>query len=315
MSQVLSKIRDFMENKGIPGKDAYDLPTSTKTFPDGANYRIEIAGVERASTMEAMLDEAQKRNVIVHRIIATVGGSTYCDFEELKAIGRMARDEKIEAVITVGHRKAWDPGSKEISTLEGAMQGFRLRGSDNISYHIADIMRNLDAGYRGFLVYDEGILYLLNSMREQGFIPKETIFKLSVFGGYCSAAGAKVAESMGVNSINPLSDISLPILGSIRQAIEIPLDIYIIIVDAFGGMFRAYEAPEIARISSPCYFKFEPGTSEGEIYKPWVSESFHQRIIREKVKIASIVNELMERHAPDIKISSKGPADLRIPIV
>ena len=47
-----------MEKEGIPGRDAYDLPTSTKSFPDGANYRIEIAGVERASTMEAMIDEA-----------------------------------------------------------------------------------------------------------------------------------------------------------------------------------------------------------------------------------------------------------------
>jgi hypothetical protein len=80
MSEVLQRIRDFMEKEGIPGRDAYELPTSTKTFPDGANYRIEIAGVERASTLEAMIDEARKRNVTVHRAIAAVGGSTYCDF-------------------------------------------------------------------------------------------------------------------------------------------------------------------------------------------------------------------------------------------
>ena len=54
MSEVLKKIRDFMEKEGIPGRDAHDLPTSEKTFADGANYRIEIAGVERASTMEAI---------------------------------------------------------------------------------------------------------------------------------------------------------------------------------------------------------------------------------------------------------------------
>jgi len=149
MSEVLNKIRDFMEKEGIPGRDAHDLPTSTKTFSDGANYRIEIAGVERASTMEAMLDEAKKRNVTIHRVIAAVGGSTYCDFEELKAMAQMAADAKIEMIMTVGHRKGWDVGSKEISTPEGAMQGFRLRGSDSISYHIADIMRNIEAGHRG----------------------------------------------------------------------------------------------------------------------------------------------------------------------
>lgn len=314
MSEVLKKIRDFMVKEGIPGRDAYELPTSPKSFPDGANYRIEVAGVERASTMEAMIDEARKRDVTIHRAIAAVGGSTYCDFAELKAMAQMAYEEKIEVVMTVGHRKGWDAGSKEISTAEGAMQAFRLRGSDNVSYHIADIMRNIEAGHRGFLVYDEGVLFLLNKMRAEGFLPPETIFKFSVFGGYCSAAGAKVIESMGVNSMNPISDVSLPILGSIRAAIDIPLDVYIIIVDSFGGMYRAYEAPEIARIASPCYFKFEPGTSEGDIYKPWIAEAWHQGLIREKVKIAAIVQEIMQRHAPELKISGKGANDLVLPV-
>lgn len=314
MSEMLAGIREFMEAQGIPGRDSYDLPTSSKSFPDGANFRIEIAGVERASTMEAMIDEAEKRNVTVHRAIAAVGGATFCDFGELKALAQMAHDEQIEVVMTVGHRKGWDAGARETSTPEGALQAFRLRGSDNISYHIADLMRCVEAGHRGFLVYDEGVLLILNEMRAKGFLPKETIFKFSVFGGYCSAAGAKVVESMGVNSLNPSSDVSLPILGGIRRAIDIPLDVYLIIVDSFGGMFRAYEAPEIARIASPCYFKFEPGTAEADIYKPWVSESWHQDFIRQKVKIASIVLEIMEKHAPQLKTSSRGAEDLVLPV-
>lgn len=313
MAKTIEEIREFMERMGIPGRDLWALPSSTKTFPDGAHWRIEIAGVERASTMEAMIDEAKKRNLVIHRAIATVGGSTYCDFVELKAIAEMGRAEKIEVVMTVGPRKAWDVGAKEMSTPEGSMQGFRLRGSDNISYWIADMMRNIEAGIRGFLVFDEGILSIVTRMRKEGFIPSETVFKFSVFGGYCSAAGAKLLEAMGVNSINPLSDISLPILASIRKAVNIPLDVYMIIVDSFGGMFRAYEAPEMARVASPCYFKFEPGTAEGDIYKPWVSESWHQEFIRQKVKIASIVREIVERHAPKLKLSGQGPSDLVLP--
>ncbi len=315
MTDTLGTIRAYMEKRGIPGRDAHDLPTSAKRFPDGAQYRIEIAGVERASTMEALIDEAHRRGVTVHRAIAAVGGSTYCDFEELKDMARMAAEEKIEVVMTVGHRKGWDAGSKEMATPEGALQGFRLRGSDHVSYHIADIMRCVEAGHRGFLVYDEGVLFLLNGMREDGLLPKETFFKFSVFGGYCSAAGAKIVAGMGVNSMNPISDVSLPILGSIRRAVDIPLDIYLIIVDAFGGMFRAYEAPEIARVASPCYFKFEPGTSETDIYKPWVSEEWHAHLIRQKVKTAQIVMEIMERHAPELRTSPKGAADLVPPVV
>lgn len=315
MSQVLNTIRDFMEKMGIPGRDGYELADSPKSFPDGAHWRIEVAGVERATTMQALIDEAQKRKITIHRVVATVGGSTYCDFEELKAMAQMARDEHIEVVMVVGHRKAWDAGSKEAATPEGVMQGMRLRGSDNISYHIADMMRNIEAGIRGFLVYDEGVLSIVSKMRAEGLIPAETVFKYSVFGGQCSAAGAKIVESLGANSMNPLSDVSLPILSSIRKTVDMPLDVYVIIVDAFGGMYRAYEAPEIARVAAPIYFKIEPGSSEGDIYKPWAFESFHQELIREKVKMAQVIQELMARHAPQLKASGKGAKDLVLPVV
>ena len=104
------------------------------------------------------------------------------------------------------------------------MQGFRLRGSDNVAYHIADLMRSVEAGFRGFLVYDEGVL-LLNRMRAEGVLPAETFFKFSVFGGYCSPAGAKVIAEMGADSLNPSSDVSLPILASMRRTVSIPLDV------------------------------------------------------------------------------------------
>jgi len=147
-------------------------------------------------------------------------------------------------------------------------------------------------------------------MRKEGFIPKETVFKWSVYAGYCSAAGARVVESMGANSLNPTSDVSLPILASMRKAISIPLDVYIWPFDSMGGEFRAYEAAEIARVASPCYFKFEPGSTEENVYRPWISESWHQEFVRMKVRTISIVKEILERHAPQLKLSEKGPSDL-----
>ncbi len=80
-------------------------------------------------------------------------------------------------------------------------------------------MRNIEAGFRGFLVYDEGVLFILNKMREQGLIPKETIFKFSVFGGYCPAAGAKVAEKHGGQLFESAFRCIPPILSSIRKAV------------------------------------------------------------------------------------------------
>lgn len=315
MSKTLTEIRDFMEKMGIPGRDLHSLPSSEKTFPDGAHWRIEISGVERASTMEAMIKEAQKRNVTIHRAIITVQGSTLVDFEELKAIAQMGYEEKIEVITTMGPRKAWDVGARAQGFDEGAAVGFRLRGSDNISYWLADLMRNLEAGLKGFLVLDEGLLMIVNQMRKEGFIPKETVFKWSAFGGYCSAAGAKVVEQMGANSMNPTSDVSLAILAGMRKAVNIPIDIYMFITDAEGGMYRIYDAPEIARVTAPCYFKIEPGTCQADIYKPWVQESWHAEFMREKVKEAAIFKEIMERHAPQMKLSKKGPSDLVLPVI
>lgn len=315
MSKTLAEIKDFMETMDIPGSDLHDLPSSKKTFPDGAHWRIEISGVERASTMEAMIKEANKRNVIIHRAIITVQGSTLVDFEELKAIAQMGHDEKIEVIATMGPRKAWDVGARAPGFEEGAAVGFRLRGSDNISYWLADLMRNLEAGLRGFLVLDEGLLMIVNRMREEGFIPRETVFKWSAFGGYCSAAGAKVVENMGADSMNPTSDVSLAILAGMRKTVNIPIDIYMFITDAEGGMYRIYEAPEVARVTAPCYFKIEPGISQAVMYKPWIQESWHAEFMREKVKEAAIFQEIMAKHAPDMKLSKKGPSDLILPVI
>lgn len=307
MSKTLKEIREFMERMGIPGRDLGNLPSSTKTFPDGAQWRIEISGVEHPSTMKAMIDEARKRNVTIHRAIITVQGSTLSDLDELKAMAQMGKDEKIEVIATMGPRKSWDVGARAAAFSEGAMVGFRLRGSDNISYWLVDMIRNIEAGLRGFLVLDEGILSIVTRMREEVFIPKDVVFKWSAFGGYCSAAGAKIIERMGANSINPTSDVSLPILAGIRKAINIPIDIYMFITDAEGGMYRIYDAPEVARVTAPCYFKLEPGISQAEIYKPWVQESWHAEFMREKVKEASIFQEIMAKHAPQMKLSKKDP--------
>jgi len=311
MAKSLKDIDQFVEKMGLPSKDLYDLPSSGKTFPDGAHWRTEISGIETAGVLEAALDEARKRKIVIHRIMATVNGSTFYDMDEMKALAKLAHDEKIEAIVTIGPRKAWDVGARELSAW--GVTGFRMRGSDSIRNVLADIMRCLEAGMRGFLIYDEGVLSIVAQMRKEGFIPKDTVFKWSVYGGYCSGPGARIIESLGANTLNPTSDVTFPILASIRRAVSIPLDVYMWPFDSMGGEFRAYEGAEIARIASPCYFKFEPGTSDQQVYRPWIAEDWVKDFVRMKVKMASIVKEIVERHGPQIKLSGKGPSDLVLP--
>ena len=117
MAITLQEIRDFMERMGIPGRDLWELPTSTQTFPDGAHWRVEISGVERASTMEALIDEAGKRNLPIHRAIATVGGSTFLDFEELNRKRRPFVHEKEEIPTQKKAQKALQLMDKTLESL------------------------------------------------------------------------------------------------------------------------------------------------------------------------------------------------------
>lgn len=308
----MEKVKKAIEKTGIPGRDIYEIPNSDKTFPDGAHYRMEISGVERPSTLEALIDEVNKRNIPVHRLISTVMGSTLLDKNELKSFAKMASDAKMEVIITPGPRAFWDLG-KQIATPEGALSGLRVRGSDNLNLLVSDIMRCINIGFRGFLVWDEGVLYLLNKMRENGDIPSDVVFKVSIYAGHANAAGAKVLESLGADTFNPVGDLTLPMLASIRKAADIPMDIHVLLFDSMGGFNRMWETPELARICSPCYFKIEPGASVGSLYKPWVSEGLLANIVREKVKYAQIMKEMIDENQPQLKLSEIGPEDLAIP--
>ncbi len=311
----MEDIRKAMEKFGIPGRDLYDLPTSEKTFPDGANYRIEVSGVERPSTLEALIDEMEKRDMPVHRLISTVMGSTLLSDEELASFAKMAKEKSLEVIITPGPRSSWDTG-RQLFTPEGVISGLRVRGSDNLSYLIADIKRCVDLGFRGFLVTDEGALWLLSKLRGEGVIPKETVFKVSIYAGHANSAGAKLLESIGADTFNPLGDLSLPMFAAIRKTVDIPIDIHIYLSESFGGFNRFWEGPELTRVSSPCYFKIEPGTAlaaGGGIYKPWTSEDFLANFAREKIKYAEIIRNIIEKVQPDLKLSKHGPGDLAIP--
>ena len=306
----------MMEKVGIPGQDAYDLPSSTKTFPDGAHYRMEISGVERPKVLEAVIDEATKRDVPIHRLISVVMGATLLDKAELKDFAHKAADARMEVILTPGPRGGWDIG-RQLATPEGALSGIRCRGSKALNQTITDIMTCIDLGFRGFLVVDEGELWLLNEMKKNGDIPQDVIFKVSIYAGHANAAGGKVLEMLGAGTFNPVADLTLPQFAAIRQATDIPLDVHIIITESFGGYMRFYDAPEMARVCSPCYFKIEPGpacaATGAALYKPWVNEDMLADWGRVKVKYAQIIHEIIQENNPDLKLSDLGPADLAIP--
>jgi len=305
-------IEQALRELGLPTGDSCDLPSSGKTFVDGGHFRVEIAGVERLAALETLVEEANREGVPIHRIIATVGGATFLTKSELRDFAQLASEQGIEVIMTLGPRRGWDEG-RQIGTREGLVSGMRLRGMDNVKHWLQDLERCTEAGFRGFLVADEGVLWLADQLRQRSMIPQDVIFKLSVFAGHANPAGAKVAEQLGANSFNPLADLTLPMLSAIRSAIDIPIDVYLCLVTAMGGFVRFYEAAEIARLCAPCYFKIEPGPSEDEIYAPWNAPEYHRMQIRERVRNAVVMLELIERENSQLICSPTAGDDLAIP--
>ena len=80
----MDSIKKALEKLGIPSGDLYGLPTSTKTFPDGANYRVEISGIETPGVLAATIDEAKKQGVPFHRSISVVRGASMLTREQLR---------------------------------------------------------------------------------------------------------------------------------------------------------------------------------------------------------------------------------------
>jgi hypothetical protein len=305
------KVRKALEKIDLPGQDAYDLPTSTKRFPDGAGYRIEISGVERPQVLEALIDESLKRDIPVHRLVSVVMGATLLDDKELRQFAQLAHDAKMEVILTPGPRTTWDVG-RQIATPEGALSGLRFRGADKLVEVIADIKRGIALGFRGFLVIDEALLWTLKKLKEIGEIPKDVTFKVSIFAGHASPAGGRLLEELGAASFNPVADLSIPQLAAIRQATNFPIDVHIVLFPSFGGYVRFYEAPEITRCVQPVYYKFEPGPGMA-LYTPWSSVQGLCDLAREKVKWAEIVRNLIQDNYPEAKLSKLGPKDLASP--
>ena len=309
----MDKIAQAMERAGFPSVDSYDLPTSTKTFPDGAHYRVEISGIETPKVLVAAIDEARKQGVPFHRSISVVRGACMLTAEQLKEFARIARDNQVEVIMTPGPRPTWYTG-RQIATPEGTISGLRMRGMDMVRHYLMDVQRCIDIGFRGFLVWDEGVLSLLNTMKQNGDLPQDIIFKVSIFAGHANAAGAKLLESLGAGSCNPVADLTLPQLASMRSVVSMPLDIHIQLWASMGGYNRHYETPEIARVASPCYFKMEPGPGLG-MYMPWgTSEEALAELARDKVRSVKNIIELIGEVHPGLKVSKQGPEDLRVPL-
>ncbi len=305
-------LRNFIQASGFPGGDAYDLPGSTKRFPDGAQYRIEIPSVEGPLVLKAVLEEAERERVMIHRVSQGSGIMLLTDAEILE-MARLGREARIEVSLFVGPRAGWDTGA-QVTASAGKNLGARLRGMDQVRYAAEDLLRAASLGIRSALVADEGLLWLANEMKKAGKLPGDFVLKVSVQMGAANPISVRLMEQLGAGTYNTPTDLSLPQLAAIRQAVSLPLDIYIESPDDFGGFLRYYEAAEMVRIAAPVYVKLGLRNAPNIYPSGLHLENTANLMARERVHRAAIAVELIRRHYPQAITSLPGAEDLGIPV-
>ncbi len=303
--------RQFLQSLGLPPGDLNDHPTSTKRFPDGAEYRIEIPSVEGPRAMKAVLEEAEARKVRVHRMSQGSGVMLLTD-SEIREMVRLGAEARVEVSLFVGPRAAWETGA-QILSLAGKNLGARHRGLEQLIYAVEDIKRANALGIRSVLIADEGLLWVAHEMKKRGELPADFCFKISVQMGAANAASVKLMEQMGATTYNVPTDLDLPKLCAIRAAVDMPIDLYIEVPDNFGGFIRHYEIADFVRCLSPIYVKF--GLRNAPDVYPSGTHIENQVVAyaRERVRRAEIGMDHLRRYYPEAMTSELGAEGLAIP--
>lgn len=285
------KSRLFLEKLGLPKGDGYDLALSIKRFSDGAQYRFEVPGIQGPSAMESLLDEVKSLNLIIHRVTQTKGIMLLTD-NEIKEMVQMADEGLVELVLSIGPRATTDT-SASVNTPEGQRMGYRLRGQEQIVRAMEEVYRGTSLGCKSFLVYDEGSLWVFNEMRRLGEIPSDCKFKVSAHTGHGNPCSAKLLESIGADSFNPVRDIQVQMMSSIRQSIDIPLDLHTENPASTGGFIRHYEVPEMIKIASPIYLKTGGSVAKTHSHDTNAVEA------KQRAKQVSLVKRMIDVYYPE----------------
>jgi hypothetical protein len=289
-----AQIDSMLAGMGLPTRDAYDLPTSSKTFADGAHFRTE----ELPTTVdeyERTYAIADKYGFTVNRI-SDVRGTMFDSDEELMKKLQLAREHGTEVVMGAG------PGEHPFDISQQAeihqiVEG-KLRGLDNLRYAVDEMLRASELGCRGFLMYDEGLLLIALRMRADGVLPSDTKFKISANVSIANAAAVRFwFDRLGAqDEINPVRDLTLPMIAAMRQVTDHPLDIHVFHRTTVA---RTMEAAEIVRIAAPVYLK---------------NARFGQGVdLEQRMRQSVRVVDAIRRQRPEARQSTPGAKDLVVP--
>lgn len=294
----MDETRDFLATLDLPKGDDYSLTQSEKRFGDGGQFRFEVPGIQGPGVMRALLESLDGYGVYIHRVTQTKGIMFLTD-DEICQMVELANKWEVELILAIGPRATTDT-SASVNTPEGQRMGYRLRGQEQIVRSVEEVKRGARLGCRSFLVYDEGCLWALNEFRKAGKIPADCKFKMSAHTGMANPCSAKLFESIGANSVNPVRDIQLQMVAAIRQSIDIPIDLHTENPASSGGFIRHYEVPDMIKVASPLYLKTGGSVAKSHSWDSSAEDA------KKRAKQILLVKRVIDEYYPEAVISPKG---------
>ena len=285
--------------------------SSSRRFPDGAHFRVEIPSVENLRVLEAVLGAARQHDIVVNRV-SQGSGAMLLSEAELREMAAVAAEAGVEVSLFVGPREGYGVGAHPRSA-DGAAHAGQVRGLRGLSYAIEDVARAAEAGIRSFLVADAGLLTLLRDMQAAGELPADCGWKVSVAMAPSNPAALSVLAGLGATTINIPSDVTLAELAELRAVTELPIDLYVESPDSLGGVVRGDELADLVTVGAPLYAKFGLRNS-----RPLYPAGDHLAddavaIARTKVARAAVALEWARRLADGLVQSLPGAEGLRVP--
>jgi hypothetical protein len=302
--------RDFLAAAGLPRGDASAAPSSGLSFPDGAQFRIEIPSTEGPASLRAVLDEASERGVLVHRVSQGSGVLLLTD-AELREMAELARRARIEVSLAARPHAAWGTSAMARSPA-GAVIGSSAHGTEQVVQQLDDVRRAAAHGFRSVLITDIGTLAMFDAMKREGVLPAQMSAKISVLLAVANPSSARVITRLGAGTLNLPTDLTIAQIAAIRSATDLPLDIYIESADEFGGFLRYGELPDIIRVAAPVYLKFGLRNAPDIYPSGGHLEPVVTALSRERVRRAAIALELIGRQLPDAVMSAAGATGLAL---
>jgi hypothetical protein len=308
----VAETREFLSSIGLPPGDLNHLPDSDKRFPDGAQYRIEIPSTEGPRCLEAVLEEAERLDVTVHRVSQGSGVFLQTD-AELDEMAATAAGARVEVSLFARPNAAWGV-SAAARAPAGGLFAPNAHGQEQVVASLDDARRAAEHGFRSVLIADVGVLAAFGEARGAGLLPRDMQAKISVMLPAANPPAARVLERLGADTINVPTDLSLAQIAAIRAAVDVPLDVYVEAPDNVGGFVRHHEIPELIRVASPVYVKF--GLRNAPDVYPAGShlDSTTIALSRERVRRARLGMELLARSGYEPATSELGAEGLAVPV-